>query len=79
MTSRQHLDRVLLSVTGEDICLVGNWERLPGLFGNAEQLAERLNVPKLALLRCRDITDVLGLMERGPVASGFGSEPSLLF
>ena len=42
MTSRQRLNQVLLSVTGEDIRLVGNWERLPGLFGNAEQLAERL-------------------------------------
>jgi len=40
MTSRQHLNQVLLSVTGEDIRLVENWERLPALFGNAEQLAE---------------------------------------
>ncbi|MFZ4779686.1 MAG: hypothetical protein ACOYM3_30365, partial [Terrimicrobiaceae bacterium] len=66
MTSRQRLNQVLLSVTGEDIRLVGNWERLPALFGNAEQLAERLNVTKVALLRCQDIADVLGLMENGP-------------
>ena len=77
MTNRQHLDQVLLSVTGEDIRLVGNWERLPGLFGNAEQLAERLNVPKLPLLRCRDIADVLGLMENGPLADSSDNGPTL--
>ena len=77
MTNRQHLNQVLLSVTGEDIRLVGNWERLPGLFGNAEQLAERLNVPKLPLLRCRDIADVLGLMESGPLADSFDNGPTL--
>ena len=57
MTNRQRLDQTLLSVAGEDIRLVGNWERLPGLFGNAEQLAERLNVSKSQLLRCQDIAD----------------------
>jgi hypothetical protein len=77
MTTRQHLDQVLLTVTGEDIRLVGNWERLPGLFGNAEQLAERLNVPKLPLLRSRDIADVLCLMESGPLAGSSDIGPSL--
>jgi len=77
MTNRQHLNQVLLSVTGEDIRLVGNWERLPGLFGNAEQLAERLNVPKLPLLRCRDIADVLGLMEKGPLVDSADNGPTL--
>jgi hypothetical protein len=77
MTSRQQLNQVLLSVTGEDIRLVGNWERLPALFGNAEQLAERLNIPKLHLLRCRDIADVLGLMDNGSIGGGSDTGPAL--
>ena len=77
MTNRQRLDQILLSVAGEDILLLENWERLPGLFGNAEQLAERLNVPKLPLLRCRDIADVLGLMENGLLADNSDKGPTL--
>lgn len=77
MTNRQRLDQTLLSVAGEDIRLVGNWERLPGLFGNAEQLAERLNVSKSQLLRCQDIADVLGLMDKGPLVDSADNGPSL--
>lgn len=77
MTSRQRLDQVLLSVTGEDIRLVGNWEPLPGLAGNADLLGERLNIPRQQLLRCRDIADVLDLLETAPVTSKSDNEPSL--
>ncbi len=77
MTSRQRLDQILLSVTGEDIRLVGNRERLPALFGNAEQLAEGLNIPKSSLLRCHDIADVLGLMDSGEIGGGTDHGPSL--
>ena len=77
MTNRQRLDQTLLSVAGEDIRLVGNWERLPGLFGNAEQLAERLNVSKSQLLRCQDIADVLGLMDNGPLVDSADNGPTL--
>jgi hypothetical protein len=77
MTSRQRLDQTLLSLTGEDIRLVGNWDPVPGLSGHADLLAERLNIPKPQLLRCRDIADVLVLMEDGPVASRSDGEPSL--
>ncbi len=77
MTSRQRLNQALLSVTGEDIRLAGNWDPLPGLADNADLLAERLNIPKPQLLRCRDIADVLDLLETGPVEARPGSEPSL--
>ncbi|MFZ4682048.1 MAG: hypothetical protein ACOYMS_06075 [Terrimicrobiaceae bacterium] len=77
MTNRQLLNQVLLSVTGEDIRLVGNWERLPGLFGNAELLAERLNVSKAQLLRCRDIADVLGLIDNRLLSDSADNGPTL--
>lgn len=77
MTSRQHLDQVLLHVTGEDIRLVGNWDQLPGFPDNAELLAESLNVPKSQLLRCRDISDVLILLETRPVETQVDAGPSL--
>lgn len=64
MTSRQRLNQEMLVTTGQDIRLVGNWEPLPELFGNDEILAERLVVPTRHLLRCRDIADVLDLIER---------------
>jgi hypothetical protein len=77
MTSRQHLDQALLHVTGEDIRLVGNWDQIPGFPENAEQLAERLNIPKPQLLRCRDISDVLVLMETRPEETRVDIGPSL--
>ena len=77
MTSRQHLDQVLLQVMGEDIRLVGNWDPLPGFPDNAEQLAESLNVPKSQLLRCRDISDVLVLVETRRVETPVDVGPSL--
>lgn len=66
MTSRQRLDQELLSVFGGDIRLVGKWERVPALFRNAEQLAERLAAPKSALLCCPDIFAVLSLVNYWP-------------
>jgi len=77
LTNRQRLDQVLLSVTGEDIRLVGNWERLTGLFGNAEQLAERLNVQKSSHLRCRGNADVFDLMDSEQIDIGVEEGPSL--
>lgn len=51
-------------MTGEDIRLVGNWEPLPGLLDHGAVLADRLDVFPTQLLRCRDIADVVDLMER---------------
>lgn len=77
MTTRQRLNQVVLSVTGEDIRLVGNWDPVPGLSGHADLLADLLSIPRAQLLRCRDIADVLDLLEAGPVAGKADNEPSL--
>lgn len=77
MTSRQRLNQALLTVTGEDIRLVGNWDPVPGVPSHADLLADVLNIPKSQLLRCRDIADVLDLLESGPVSSKSDNEPSL--
>lgn len=77
MTTRQRLNQAVLSVTGEDIRLVGNWDPVPGLSGHADLLADLLNIPKFQLVRCRDIADVLDLLEADPVASKSDNEPSL--
>lgn len=61
MTSRQHLDRLALQITGKDIRLVGFWEPLPGLTDFSAEYARELQVPEAALLRCRDIVEVLDL------------------
>lgn len=78
MTVRQRLDQAVLSVTGEDIRLVGNWESLSSFDNHAEQLTEQLNVPILQFMRCRDIADVLELMERAPAGNRANEGPSLL-
>lgn len=61
MTSRQQLDRIALQITGQDIRLVGFWEPLPGLNDFPAEFARALGVSEGALLRCRDIVDVLDL------------------
>ncbi len=77
MTTRQRLNQALLSVTGEDIRLIGNWDPVPGLTGHADLLADLLGIPKPQLLRCRDIADVLDLLEGSPVSGKSDNEPSL--
>jgi hypothetical protein len=68
MTTRQRLDHAVLTTTGQDIRLMGNWDPLPGLPGQADAVAERLQVDRQRLLRCRDIADILELLETSSVA-----------
>jgi hypothetical protein len=63
MTTRQRLDHAVLTATGQDIRLIGNWESLPGLPAQADAVAEQLHVDRHRLLRCRDIADILDLIE----------------
>ncbi|GAT35292.1 hypothetical protein TSACC_3357 [Terrimicrobium sacchariphilum] len=66
MTTRQRLDIAVRSVTGEDIRFAGNWDPLPGLSGNEHAIADRLNLDASRLRRCRDIYEILELMEINP-------------
>ena len=65
MTSRQALDRIAQRITGEDIRLVGFWEPLPRLVEFRAEFARELGVSESALLRCRDIVEVLDLAGEG--------------
>lgn len=66
MTTRQRLDIAVRSVTGEDIRFAGNWDPLPGLSGNEYAIADRLSLDPSRLMRCRDIYEILELMEVNP-------------
>lgn len=74
MTSRQQLDRIALQITGKDIRFVGFWDPLPGLAEFSAEYARELRTSEAALLRCRDIVDVLDLTgdrpNSQPVESG---------
>lgn len=61
MITRQQLDRLALRITGNDIRLVGYWERLPGLDEHLAEFAAELGVTEIALGRCHDIVEVLDL------------------
>jgi hypothetical protein len=60
--ARHSLNLTIQRITGQDIRLLGNWEPLP--FGTAYnfEIAAALQVEERALLRCQDISDILGLM-----------------
>jgi hypothetical protein len=62
MMSRQALDRIAQRITGEDIRLVGSWEPIPRLIEFRAEFARELGVSEIALLRCRDIVDILDLV-----------------
>ncbi len=79
MTTRQRLEIAVRSVTGEDIRLAGNWDPLPGLMGNEYAIADRINVPPARLMRCRDIYEILELMELNPSEAPRVSDSPSLF
>jgi len=63
MTTRQALDRAVLRVTGKDIRLVGNWSKLWCLRDYAAEIAAELAVDPEKIEGCRDITEILNLIE----------------
>ncbi len=79
MTSRQSLDLIAQRITGEDIRLVGFWEPLPGLVEFRAEFARELGVSEAALLRCRDIVEILDLAGEGRTSRTHESGQSLLF
>jgi len=79
MTTRQRLEIAVRSVTGEDIRFAGNWDPLPGLFGNEHAIADKLNLDASRLMRCRDIYEILELMEVNPSELPKSSDSPSLF
>ncbi len=63
MTARQTLDRAVSRVTGKDIRLVGNWSRLWCLDHSAPEIADELGVNVDLLKQCRDIVEIMELIE----------------
>lgn len=75
--SRQLLNRVMLDITGEDIRLIGNWELPRTWKGNVEEIADRLQIDRTRLHRCRDIAEVVDLIETPAEDSAPQDGPSL--
>lgn len=70
MTTRQQLDRAVLRACNSDIRLVGNFQPLAELRVHAEVIAEELRVDVSRLRRCRDIADIVDLMEGSGAGRG---------
>lgn len=79
MTSRQTFDRAVLKTTGLDIRLAGNWEPLDALKLRPEDLADELGVATAALRRCRDISDVLVLIDGAGISRSDNDDSPSLF
>lgn len=79
MMSRRQLDRIAQRITGKDIRLVGFWEALPGLVEHRAAYARELGVSEAALLRCRDIIEVLDLSRERRTSSAQETGPPVLF
>lgn len=62
MNARQFLNQTIERITGEDIRLVGNWQRIPKLENHLAEISIALDIPERELSRCRDIVDVLSLI-----------------
>jgi len=77
MTTRQRFDHAILSITGHDIRLVGNWQGLPELTEHTQEIAENLNIPATKLRHCPDIAAVLMLMEDGETTAPSKNDPTL--
>lgn len=79
MVSRYQLDRIAMRVTGNDIRLVGFWEPLPGLVEFRAEFSRELGVSEAALLRCRDIIEVLDLAGKGRTSRSLEAGQPILF
>lgn len=79
MTSRQTLDRAVLKTTGLDIRLAGNWEPLESLRLQPEDLADELGVSASALRRCRDISDLIVLIDGAGIGRSDNDDSPSLF
>ncbi len=58
---------------------MGSWAPLPGLIEFSADFASELGVSEPALLRCRDIVDILDLVGAGDTSRGQGTGQSKLF
>ncbi len=79
MTSRQTFDRAVLKMTGRDIRLAGNWEPLDALKLCPDDLAEELRIDPASLRRCRDVSDVLVLIDGAGISRPDNDDAPSLF
>ena len=79
MTARQALDRAVLRIAGKDIRLVGNWQPLWCLRHYSAEIAAAIQIAESDLTKCRDISDIVTLMERRRItAPQHPHQPALL-
>ena len=66
MTARHILNATVQRLTGRDIRLMGNWDPLPDWNTRLSEISFSLGTTERQLQRCRDISDVLELINPRP-------------